>query len=77
LTRLATASGGDYYHSTLDGDELTAISNAIATLAQGEQDSAALSRQENRYQWPLGAAILLLLLESALAPFAGRRVVTA
>jgi Ca-activated chloride channel family protein len=76
LTRLAAASGGDYYPSSLDGDELVSISAAVATLAQGEQDSAALSRQENRYQWPLGAAVILLLLESALAPFAGRRAVT-
>jgi len=73
LQALSKVGGGAYYASTLSGEELTAIADAITTLAQGEQDSAATARQENRYQWPLGAAVLLLLVEAGLVPFAPRR----
>ncbi len=73
LKRLAGATGGIYLESTLAGDEVGQIATAVATLEQTEAEAAERSHLENRYQWPLGLALLLLLLEAALPPFSGRK----
>jgi Ca-activated chloride channel family protein len=72
LARLAAATGGTYATAGLDGGEVGRIAEAIHALAGGEGKTAALARPDNRYQWPLGAGLLLLAAELLLP--AGRRV---
>jgi len=72
LARLAEATGGSYHVAGLTGAEVGAIADAIGRLAGGEGETSHLARPENRYQWPLGAALLLLAIE-VLVP-AARRV---
>ncbi len=77
LKRLANGTGGTFFVSSLAGDEINTITSDVANLAFGETEASVHSRLENRYQWPLGVALVLLLLETALSPFGGRRKETA
>lgn len=66
LARLAAATGGTYATADLSGDEVARIATAIDGLAGGEGDVALRARPDNRYQWPLAAALLLLAAELLL-----------
>jgi len=62
LRQIATGTGGRYYRSTSGGAELDEIFDDIGTLersAYGEQRSIV---HVDRYQWPLGAALALLVI---------------
>jgi Ca-activated chloride channel family protein len=70
LEAIAVATGGKYFRSSAEGIELRRIGEEL-----GGMDSTAMSARlhtlyEERYQWPLAAALLLLSLEALLS---GRR----
>ncbi|MFQ5509631.1 MAG: VWA domain-containing protein [Leptospirillia bacterium] len=71
LARLALETGGTYHVSSLEGDEIDRVAEAVKAMAKGELDAGGLARPENRYQWPLALAVLLLLAEM-LIPAGGR-----
>ena len=75
LKRVALATGGGYERSTTGDMDLQAIYQQ--DIKQGmEAYEIATSRSQNwteRYQWPLGVALLLLILDSLLPEIRRRR----
>ena len=71
LRAIAEATGGTYTDGTASPDALVAVyEDRILPLARSTFASAGSRRREDRYQWPLLAAFLLLVTDVALA---GRR----
>lgn len=77
LQRIAVGTGGRYYRSTAGEMELDEILRDIRGLATGAHAEEQVVTRVDRYQWPLAASVILLLL----VPFipdrrgrAGRRV---
>ncbi len=69
LQRIAVTTGGKYYRSTAGELELEQIFDDIASMeTRGYEEQQRVTRVD-RYQWPLGFAVLLLLL----APFIPER----
>lgn len=68
LSRLARETGGGFHVSSLTGGEVGDIAQAAADLAGGQEEAQRLARLENRYQWPLALAFLLLAVELLLPP---------
>jgi Ca-activated chloride channel homolog len=66
LEAIATATGGRYFRSTPEGLELHRVYEEISRMDQRTLSGRTLTAYEERYQIPLGAAILLLLIEAAL-----------
>src|SRR5262245_30271436 len=70
LTKIATTTGGAYLHGS--GSDLrldTLYNDYIATMEKRELKSAMERRYEERFQFPLLLALLLLVLE----PLVGAR----
>ena len=63
LEELAEETGGFYLR--LEGARTMEVlyKNGLAPLPKSENTSTMVRRQRERYQWPLGGAVLLLLLE--------------
>ena len=66
LTTLASATGGQFL--TAEDDPVATIAAAVETLALGDHLASADLRLENRYQWPLAVALLILLAELLARP---------
>jgi len=66
LESIALTTGGKYYRSTPEGNELRAIYKEIAGMDQKALSARLHTAYEERYQLPLAAAVLLLLLEAAV-----------
>ena len=66
LQAMALETEGDYFRSTLGGIELEAIYNQIAQMEQKDIGSSRLTRYEDRFQWPLFAALLCFFAEAFL-----------
>ena len=66
LQALALETEGDYFRSTLGGIELEAIYSQIAQMEQKDIGSSRLTRYEDRFQWPLFAALLCFFAEAFL-----------
>lgn len=73
LDSIALATGGKYFRSTPEGIELRRVYEEIAAMDQKSLTGRLHTAYEERYQIPLGLAILLLGLEAAL-PERGRGV---
>jgi len=81
LEAVAQATGGRYFRSTPEGLELHRVYEEISRMDQRTLSGRTMTAYEERYQLPLGAAILLLLIEAALGerrrardlPLAGTR----
>ncbi len=61
LIRLSQATGGAYFRAT-DSDMLEIFSQRIAALEQSEVEQVTTLIPTPLYRWPLGAALLILLL---------------
>ena len=66
LESIAVATHGKYYRSTSEGIELKRIYEEIAAMDQKTFSSRLVTRYEDRYVYPLGAALALLGIEAAL-----------
>jgi len=72
LRKIAETTGGRYYPATLQGHEISETLEFLGKLEKGELGQAMRRRVEERFQIPLGIALVLLVL--ALATPEGRRL---
>jgi Ca-activated chloride channel family protein len=63
LQKIALETGGKYYHATAGELELDHIFEEIATMEKKELEGALVTRYDDRYQWPLLLALLLIVGE--------------
>jgi len=63
LQRIAAATRGRYFRSSAQGVELNAVVAELQSLEKKELEGQLATHFEERYQWPLALAILLLTLE--------------
>ena len=63
LQRIAVETGGKYYRSTAGELELEQILQDISDLEKREFEEEQQITRVDRYQWPLGLAVLLFLVE--------------
>jgi Ca-activated chloride channel family protein len=63
LTQLATASDGFYLAMSGSQTMEMLYQRGLAPLPQGELSTKLVRRYQERFQWPLGIAILLLMIE--------------
>ena len=66
LRGLAKAANGFYVRFTGEGSIKTVVTQGLSQLKTGEIDARQARRPIERYQWPLGAAILCLSLAALL-----------
>jgi len=66
LEAIALATGGKYFRSSPEGVELQRVYEEISRMDQRTLSGRTLNAYEERYQIPLGVAIVLLGLEAAL-----------
>lgn len=67
LRRVAAAGEGAYWRTTLQGGELTDLADRIAGLEERDLGTDRFTRYEERFQWPLLAALLCFVAETALS----------
>ncbi|HUV31235.1 MAG TPA: VWA domain-containing protein [Acidobacteriota bacterium] len=60
LQQVSLATGGKYYHATAGEMELDRIFTEISKLEKKELEGTLVTRYDDRYQWPLLIAMLLL-----------------
>jgi Ca-activated chloride channel family protein len=73
LAAVARAGRGRYLHLSGGEEEVAALAAEIGSLEKREREASLRSRLEDRYQIPLGAAVLLLGMEAALPERRGAR----
>ncbi|MDP6685454.1 MAG: hypothetical protein QGI05_00720, partial [Candidatus Omnitrophota bacterium] len=66
LQRIAFITGGRYYRATPIEFELDSIYGAISKMERKELSSRLFTQYEDRYQYFLGIALILLCIESIL-----------
>ncbi len=71
LARIAEVTGGEFYRATPTGGEFKQIYKKIAGLDKEQFETREYTDFEDRFQWPLAATFVLILLEHAVPP--GRR----
>jgi Ca-activated chloride channel family protein len=74
LEKIALQTGGKYYRASSGEAELDRIYEAIAAMDKKELASLKFSQYEERFQYVLGVALLLLVIEMLLSE---RRIVKA
>ncbi|GKX32373.1 hypothetical protein SH1V18_48530 [Vallitalea longa] len=62
LEELAQEGKGSYYQSTLTGEEISSLTNAIRYLKRDVIETQKVKRYKQLYQYFLGAGILIFLL---------------
>ncbi|MBI3005938.1 MAG: VWA domain-containing protein [Ignavibacteriales bacterium] len=72
LQEIALSTGGKYRRATSAGNEIDEIFNELASLEKTEFGVKQVAGFESRYQFPLAAAIVLLILENVLSERKGR-----
>jgi Ca-activated chloride channel family protein len=72
LIQMAKRTGGAYYRATPGEEEAAEIVRLLESLETAPGRSGSVNRYKNRFQLPLAAALLLLLLE-LLIPLSGPR----
>lgn len=63
LQRVALATGGKYYHATAGELELDRIFDEISEMERKELEGTLVTRYDDRFQWPLLFAIVLIVGE--------------
>ena len=66
LQKISLATGGKFYNATAGEMELDRIFEEISTLEKKELEGTLVTKYDDRYQWPLLLAILLLVGEFVL-----------
>lgn len=66
LEAVATETDGRYYRATPQGMELTAVLEDLQAIEKKELEGNLATRYEERFQWPLAIAIVLLAVELLL-----------
>lgn len=74
LRQIASITGGTYHRATSGGNEIDDIFNELCSLEKVEFGTKQVTGYETRYQYPLTAAILLLILELMLSARRGKLV---
>jgi Ca-activated chloride channel family protein len=67
LQKISLATGGKYYHATAGEIELDRIFDEISSMEKKELEGALVTRYDDRFQWPLLLAILLVVGEFFLS----------
>lgn len=73
LESLATATGGTYHDGALGQDGTASVAAALRDLNPASADAARVARPEDRYQWPLAAAFLILAVDLLMPALPRRR----
>ena len=63
LQKISLATGGKFYHATAGEIELDRIFDEISAMEKKELEGTLVTRYDDRYQWPLLAAMLLIIGE--------------
>ena len=69
LERIADATGGVYLHAVDGGRSLRPILAALGGMDRRTVETTTVDTRAERFQWPLAAAVMALLLHLALPPF--------
>ncbi|MGD2115821.1 MAG: VWA domain-containing protein [Acidobacteriota bacterium] len=69
LERIARATGGVYLHALDGGRSLRPIVTALDAMDARTVDTTTVDTRAERFQWPLAATAIALLLHLALPPF--------
>lgn len=72
LEQIAAATGGSYRRATSGGDEIDEVFQELAALEKTEFGVKQITGYESLYQYPLGLALVLLLLEFMLSERRGK-----
>ncbi len=67
LQKIALTTGGKFYHSTTGETKLEKIYEEVSKMEKKELASMKFSQYEDRFQYVLGFAILLLILELVIS----------
>ena len=67
LVEMARLTGGGYVRSQRGHVGLDEVYQQISRMEERELGSHKLSQYKHRYQWPLGVAVLLIILESLMS----------
>jgi Ca-activated chloride channel family protein len=67
LQKVALATGGKYYNATPNEMELDRIFDEISKLEKKEQEGTLVTRYDDRFQWPLLFALVILIVEFFLS----------
>jgi Ca-activated chloride channel family protein len=73
LQKIALATNGKYYHAEPGRFELEDVLKEIAKMEKRELDSERMSQYEDRFQIPLGIALVLLVAEMLISDRRRRR----
>lgn len=63
LQKIAMATGGKYYHATAGEMELDKVYDEISKMEKKELEGKLMMQYEDRFQYPLFLALLLIVLE--------------
>ncbi|MFZ5981625.1 MAG: VWA domain-containing protein [Candidatus Zixiibacteriota bacterium] len=63
LQKVSLATGGKYYHATAGEMELDKIFEEISKLEKKELEGTLVTKYDDRYQWPLLIALMLVIGE--------------
>ncbi|MGH8014956.1 MAG: VWA domain-containing protein, partial [Candidatus Zixiibacteriota bacterium] len=66
LQKIALTTGGKYYRATAGEMELDKIFDEITKMEKKELEGTLVTRFDDRFQWPLLLAIVLLVIEFML-----------
>ena len=67
LQKIALETGGKYYHATAGELELDKIFDDISKLEKKELEGTLVTRYDDRFQWPLLIALILIVGEFFLS----------
>ncbi len=73
LKKIAQLTGGKFYHAQPGHYELLDVLQEINGMEKRETDADKFTRFEDRFQWPLAIAILLLVAEMLISDRRGRK----
>ncbi|UCD94621.1 MAG: VWA domain-containing protein [Candidatus Zixiibacteriota bacterium] len=67
LQKVALATGGKYYHGTAGEMELDKVYDEISKMEKKELEGKLMMQYEDRFQYPLFLAIVLIVLEAFIS----------